>query len=143
MSYHVYAVNGYGISDEREDLMTTREKVEDLLATTRNLEKTFHDSFGFEYSIEDIDDYESECGIYGLFGLLCDVINENEHVEFWVGNDFDGLYYILYTPTYPWFYKEEEKNISEKDIEDILNKYTTILFGHPFDVDYYRCENGG
>lgn len=142
MSYHSYVVNGYGISDEYEDLKTTKEQIEALLATAHKLATDVHNEFGFDYTVEDIDDYDGNCGMMGILALLCDAINENEDVQFWADNDYDGLYYVLYTPAYPWEMEEHEKRITEKDIEEILAKYTTILFGHPFKVDYYRCENG-
>lgn len=145
MSYHVWTISGYGISDERDDCTTTVEKVEDLLATTSNLKKQFHEFCGIDYSIDDIEEYEYEYsfGGMGIFGLLCDAINENEGIMFTACDDFEGIHYILYTPTYPWQMNIVEKHINEEVIESILNKYTTILFGHPFKVDYYSCENGG
>lgn len=144
MSYHVYTIDGYGICNDWEDCETTRDRIEKLLDTTCELEERFHNSFGFEYSVEEVEnEYESDSGYMGLFGLLCDAINEDSDIKFCVCDDFDGAYYILYTPTYPWNLGADEKRITEEDIKRFLWKYTTILFGHPFKVDYYRCENGG
>lgn len=152
MSYHVYTIDGYGICDADNACEMTKERIEKLLALAPEVSKRFHESFGTDYEVEDMDDYESEYGcIQGGFALLCDVMNEAEHsdslcdgIEFVSCEDFDCRRYVMYVPTYPWRMSDREKRmISSGFIGELFTKYAKILFGMPPIVDYYTCENGG
>ena len=146
MSYHSYSIHGYGICDADNACKITKERVEELLELSTDVSKYFHDNFGDDYTIEDLDDYESietcECGV---FALLCDVMNDaDEGVRFISCSDYYNDHYILYEPTFPWYMSDIERNMqSSSIIAGMFARYAMILFGETPVVEFYTCENGG
>lgn len=119
MSYHVYTIDGYGICDADNACEVTKERIEKLLALAPKVSKRFHEEFGTDYEIEDVDDYEADYSyIHGIFALLGDVMNEAEYsdslygVGFVMCDDFDCRQYIMYEPTYPWRMTDREKRMT-------------------------------
>ena len=152
MSFHYYSIDGYGICDYDNACIVTKERIEKLLTFAPEVAQRFHETFGTDYDVEDLDDYESDyTTAKGGFALLCDVMNEAERsdsladgVEFVCCDDFDCRKYVLYVPTYPWRMSDRERRmISSGFIGELFHKYATILYGMPPIIDYYTCENGG
>ena len=91
---------------------------------------------------------DSDCGCIGLASMLKDVIADEKHIKLCASEDYDGRWYLLYTPSYPWakqYMTEEEKAIeSEEDIANLFLPYLTELYGEDIPLcDYQEVENGG
>lgn len=148
MSYHTWSTDGFGFCVD--DIETTPERVLKLAALNEStlndlreyLDAIYEDGYKDENLImDDLDDFEGIYGERGLSAILREVIYEEIPVVF--ADDFDGINYILYCPSYPWTLKEKEKNLTKENIKDILTKYIKILTDEPIDIDFYSVENGG
>jgi hypothetical protein len=142
MSYHTWST--YGLGFRVDDINTTPERVLKLAglnaATKIDLELHIRNN-DEELTMDLIDDFEGAFGERGLSCILREVI-EMEMPIVWV-DDFDGVNYILYCPSFPWNLKESEKNLTEESVKNILKKYIKILTDEPIDIYYYSVENGG
>lgn len=148
MSYEVWSTNGFGFCVD--DIETTLERVLKLAAfnkdTLRDL-KNYLDSFykeGYDvedWDVEDISEFYGNHGDCGLSTILLEVISQELHVVF--ADDFNGVDYILYCPSYPWTLQEKEKSLTKENVKEIFNKYIKILTDKPITIDYYSVENGG
>lgn len=79
----------------------------------------------------------------GLAYLLKEVILEAEVIEFTACDDFYGHTFLVYEPRYPWQTGEKERLMQESDIQDIFQKYVSVLTGKPIEIAYQAVENGG
>lgn len=154
MSYHSWTIDIYGVA--MEDIDYT---VNGVLALANMTEKTKNwfdemlDGVNRENEIDltaaveqALDEYDCDSGLYGLGGLLMDVINNTEKYYFTVCEDYDGNQFVGYEPRYPWSLHEVEKNLSRENVEDIIHKYVEILTERKVvdnKCDYYSVENGG
>ena len=149
MSYQTWTVYGYGVCIS--DIKTTVERLLNLASmdadVLQDVREYLDEIYPNGYKDEDLtlDDFEEFEGDYcerGVAYILCRVININEiTVEF--ADDFDGTPYVLYTSSYPWFIRENEKSLTEKDVENIFKKYIRVLTDDPVDICYYDVSNGG
>lgn len=147
MSYNTWHTYGYGICVD--NIETTAERLLNLASMKENVLKEVREYldeiYPNGYKDEDLtlDDFEELEGDYcerGVTYVLYQVINEIT-VEY--TDDYNGTPYILYTPTYPWYMKEEERNLTEEDVVNVFKKYVSILTDEPIVIDYYDVENGG
>lgn len=147
MSYSTWHIYGYGICVD--NIETTAEKLLKLASMKENVLKDVREYldkiYPNGYKDEDLtlDDFEELEGDYcerGVAYVLYQVINEIT-VEF--ADDYNGTPYILYVPSYPWYMEENEKNLTEEDVKNILEKYVNVLTDEPIVIDYYDVENGG
>ena len=148
MSYHTWSTGGFGFCVD--DIETTPERVlklaalnEDTLSGLRNYlsgiyEEGYKDD---ELTMEDFDDFEGNYGDMGLSAILREVIENEIPVVF--ADDFDGVDYILYCPSYPWHLREEERNLTVEKVSNIFQKYLEMLIDEPIAITYYSVENGG
>jgi hypothetical protein len=148
MSYHTWSTDGFGFCVD--DIITTPGKVLKLAAmnktTLRDLREYLNGvcEDGYkdkELKMDIFDDFEGNYGEMGLSTILREVINEEIPVVF--ADDFDGVDYILYCPSYPWSLQEKEKHLTKEDVEKIFNKYIKILTDESITIDYYSVDNGG
>ena len=149
MSYHSWTNYGYGVCVD--DINTTPERLLKLAALNPKLladvREYLDDYFGEFYKDEDLTmDYFNELeGDYcerGVAYVLYNVIKDEE-LQVAFCDDYNGTPYILYMPTYPWYFKEHEKNLTEDDVREIFTKYIRILTDENVVIDYYEVENGG
>lgn len=159
MSYKTWHEYGYGIvvDDVREsaDQNFTVEKLLNFIHCAPKLEERYlkwlHANYDSEVTDELYEDigvnelleYEGDCCYCGLAPIMREVILENEGIDLYVCDDFDGVQYLLYLPSYPWFIKDAEKNLAEEDITEIFRKYVSMLTDKPVNIDYLECQNGG
>ena len=105
------------------------------------------DFFDGEYKDEDLtmDDFNDLEGDYCEHGVACVLYNviPNDELQVVYCDDYNRIPYILYMPTYPWYFKEHEKNLTEDDVREIFAKYIRILTDEDVTIDYYEVENGG
>lgn len=147
MSYSTWHTYGYGICVD--NIETTAKKLlklasmkEDVLKDVREyLDEIYPNGYKDEdLTLDDFEELEGDYCERGVTYVLYQVINEIT-VEF--ADDYNGTPYILYIPSYPWYMEENEKNLTEEDVENIFRKYVGILTDKPVIIDYYDVENGG
>lgn len=147
MSYSTWTTYGFGF--RTSDIKTTPEKLLKLAsmnpAARDDIDIRFTELFDGEYKAEDLtmEDFEELEGDYcerGIAYVLNQVINE---ITIDVVSDYDGNWYILYCPIYPWHMKESDLNLTEDQVEEIFKKYISILTDEYVEIDYQEVENGG
>ena len=147
MSYSTWHTYGYGICVD--DIETTAEKLlklasmkEDVLKEVREyLDEIYPNGYKDEdLTLEDFDELEGDYCERGVAFVLHEIINEIT-VDF--ADDYNGTPYILYIPSYPWYMKEEERNLTEEDVANVFRKYVSVLTDELIVIDYYDVENGG
>lgn len=145
MSYHCWTTDGYGFCVD--DIHTTPKRLMELAAMN---ERVLHrvEAYLDEYypgwtieslDMEDFNDLEGDCGERGLAYVLYEVID----LSVTVTSDFDGRYYILYEPSYPWRIPEGEEYLIEEDVLRIFRKYISVVTDEDIFIDYQSVENGG
>ena len=116
MSYSTWTDYGYGVCVD--NINTTPERLLKLAAQKPEVLKEVRDYldeyFGEPYKDEDLtmEDFEELEGDYcerGVAYVLYHVIPNDELLVTYT-YDYNGTPYILYTPSYPWSMKENEKN---------------------------------
>lgn len=145
MSYHTWSVDGYGICTS--EIETTVDRIEELLKHAPVFFKKLHDDF-IEMEIDEpnIEDYlEYDCDYYsGIAFILKEVIKEAEDIELDTAENFDGDWYLLLCPWYPWSnVTEREKNLTIEELDCVLKKYIRVLTDDELIVEYQSVENGG
>lgn len=147
MSYESWHVYGYGICvTEIEKTSPTVEKLQSLLGMAPNFKSR-------------ISEWLTECGIHApeyedymefdqdyllrLAYFLKEVILEAEGIEFTACEDYDGRTFLVYEPSYPWSMNAKESLLKKEDIDNLLQKYVSVLIDQPFEIDYQSVENGG
>lgn len=147
MSYITWHTYGYGICVD--DIKTTAEKLlklasmkEDVLKEVREyLDKIYPNGYKDEdLTLEDFNELEGGCCESGVAFVLYEMINE---ITVDLADDYNGTPYILYIPSYPWYMKEEERNLTEEDVANVFRKYVSVLTDEPIVIAYYDVENGG
>lgn len=152
MSHHTWSTDGYGV--HLDELNYTKESVLAFLALAPNVEshfKTWVEDCGEDIEqLCDIDfsalieDYESEWGnAMGIVGLIQDVFSE-KYNNFTVCDDFDGNYYLLYLPLYPWQMGVAERDLTIEKIDKFIIEGLGILDPDWNETpDFHSVENGG
>lgn len=144
MSYETWHNYGYGIcvNDIKERDMSRLEK---LLEAAPEFQKSVHSWLStHEITAPQWDDYMGCDVLYnlGLATFLQQVIQEAERIELTACNDFDGVTYLLYQPSYPWNLSDAERNLTEQSLTELLQSYVGILTGDEVLVDHRSVENG-
>lgn len=145
MSFITWHNYGYGIEIGKMKIESA-ERIAKLLEHAPILKKKIEEWLS-ECGIENptVDDYLDFDQDYclGSASLLRDIIYEAEGIEFLACDDFEGMRYLIYPPSYPWSLSEKEKKITENDVMRILCKYVSIVTDDPLVVDFQEAENGG
>ena len=145
MSYHYWTTDGFGFCVD--DIHTTPKRLMELAAMNEKVLRRVEEYLNEEHpgwtieslNMEDFNDLEGDCGETGLAYVLCETINLSVTVTW----DFDGKYYILYEPSYPWSMKKEEENLTEDDVWNVFQKYISVVTDKDIVIDYMSVENGG
>ena len=144
MSYHTWHTYGFGFCVD--DIQTTPEKLLKLAALDEETLLTVEDyinELGEDVDDLTIEDFDNLEGLYcerGVSYILSRVIKEIPVVY---ADDYDGIPYILYCPTYPWNLTESEIGLTKEKIVEIFNKYIEILTDDVILIDFQEVENGG
>lgn len=148
MSYSSWTTDGYGICVD--NIKTTPERLlklasmnPDVYKDVREYLDEYFDGQGYmdeTLTLEDFDELEGDYCERGVTYILYKIIKEISVV---FADDYNGTPYILYTPKFPWYIKEEEKTLTSEDVENVFRKYVSVLTDEPVTIDYYSVENGG
>lgn len=116
-------VFGYGV--DLSKLNFDEEKMEAFI-------KKYLPDFAEEIEMNDVpvfecvDNYSNSFGYYGLSALLVDVINEQEKINLSAYDSIpNGCIYI--PANYPWHFNENEKQLTAKSTQEILEKYLSKI----------------
>lgn len=147
MSYETWNTYGYGICVD--DIETTAEKLLKLASMNENVLKNVREYLeeiypnGYKDKDLTLDDFEGLEGDYCEHGIAYVLYQVIDDFTVTFADDYNGIAYILYTPTYPWSMTEKEKNLKEEDVKHVFKKYVDILTDKSVPIDYYNVENGG
>lgn len=142
VSWHTY---GYGVKVS-ELHKISMPKVVELIQSAPNYAKKF-DKWLKECEIEeptlgDLEEFDEDYCI-GLATVMQQIILEKENLELVACSDFDDNTFLLYPQGYPWNMNEQEKSLTEQDIQSLMVKYLSKITDEVITVDYYEPENGG
>lgn len=85
--------------------------------------------------------FEWESFSKGLGEILRSIILEKYNIG--LDNIYDetnGCYYLMYVPTYPWLLNSVERTMTEDDLKNIFNRYSTILCNCNINSEIMRTE---
>lgn len=145
MGYKTWHNYGFGVCVTKLKI-NSPERVGKLIGLTKRFRKDVQEYFDeCEITEPTMDDYKELDQDYynGVAYVLQQVIDEKEHLELSVCDDFEGNRHLLYMPDYPWFTPWRYWFISEKKVERIIRKYLSMLTDDEFEVEYLSAENGG
>lgn len=144
MSYHTWHDYGYGVNLYGMEFNSAERVVAVLTLAPNVLEQIKREFAENEITEPTVADYlEYGDFMYGMAGLLREVIEEAEGISFYASEDFDGCEYIMYPPIYPWEMQAVDQTMSKEKVEEILNKYLKILTDSHYDIEMVECANGG
>lgn len=169
MSRNYYTVNGYGLSVDKLNIslpvlvklldaapdtkanaldfladglapgIPAPKTIEGLLSSKPKGSKEYDDENSV--IIDSFDNYEDDSGFHGIHCLITEMINEAENILLEAVTSGEGEQYILLTPAYPWNgISDREKSLSEKEMQDIFNKYLGVFSDKPLDIGYFEVE---
>lgn len=147
MSYSTWTTYGFGFC--ASDINTTPEKLMKLASIDQEVLADIKESFLYEFgnvpkiedlTIEDFNELEGDYGEYGIAYVLKQVIDE---IPIDVVNDYDGNWYILYCPTFPWNMQKQELDLTSAKVAAIFQRYIDILTDEYIEIDFQTVENGG
>jgi hypothetical protein len=143
-TWHIY---GFGVeTSEINQGELTVERIENLLSLAPDFRKKIHQYFDeLDLTEPEVDDYlEFDQDYYhGIAYLLREVIEEDANIFLSTCDSCNEEIYLLYSPSYPWEVRDEERNLTEESLKEMFNKYLSIICDTIPEVDYQSCENGG
>jgi len=145
MSYVSWHTYGYGIcvSDIPD---CTMERLQNLLSLApefqRKVQSWLEECEIAEPTVEDYLEFDQDFRL-GLATILKEVILEAEGIELVACDSYDGMDYLLYCPSYPWYQKSRKQLQTEEKAEALFRKYVSVLTDEEIVIDYQSVENGG
>ena len=145
MSYRTYSVDGFGFSVD--EINTNILRLRRLLKCAPNFNKEI-DKYLKECEITnpELDDYleYDQDQMSGLAYILKQVIEVAEDISLVCADDFDGEWFVMLCPSYPWEeISEKQKSLTIERVTEIFQKYIGILTDSPVEIGYQSVENGG
>lgn len=145
MSYHTYTVDGFGFSTD--NINTDVARIKKLLTCAPKFKKQVDDYFEdceiAEPELDDYLEYDQDC-MSGIAYIIQQVIEEAEDINLDIAEDFDGEWYVLLCPSYPWVkISKKQKSLTVKKIAAVFQKYIDILTDCYVKMGYQSVENGG
>lgn len=152
MSYKTWTTYGFGfcVDDILRDVALTPKKILELAAMEPSVLNIVHEYLneicedrGITYEELDVNDFEDLEGDYCEHGIAFILYNVITDIPVVYANSYDGDQYILYCPSYPWNLTEQEKSLTREKIEEIFQKYISVLTDEYIEIDRKEVENGG
>lgn len=145
MSYSTWHTYGYGIcvSDIKE---ASLERLQKLISMApeyqKKIQEWLDDCEISEPAYEDYLEFDQDY-MLGLATILKEVILEAEDIDLVACDSHDGTDYLIYVPDYPWNQGKHRQLKTEKAVEELIQKYVSILTDEVVEIDYQSVENGG
>ena len=134
MSCRAYATIGYGVNTR--DKSPSIESLLQLVSFTTNcrgrLERHLASEGISNPTLEDIEGFDDE---YSLSRFIAMCINEIEGTTGFYGMENEGDGYLIFLEGLPCEFNSKEKELTYEMLDDMLNKYTGLLFGDTFEVE--------
>ncbi len=139
MSYRSWTDYGYGIVfDDIPVDDITLEKVKELLDLAPNEKAFIENEYGAEPTLEDYEEYGG-----GIAYILAAVMREFDDIPFQAICDYNGIWYVVLPPTYPWALWPHERDLLREEVDILIEKYVKMLTDRKIEIDYQEIENGG
>ena len=146
MGYHTYSVEGFGFSVDEIDtnIPRLRQFLHCAPDFRKEIDKYFLDTQIVNQKLDDYLEYDQDCGS-GLAYIIQRVIEEAEDTWITIAENFDGEWFVLLSPAYPWVKQGSTYNAltTEDKARKLLQKYIDILTDSQVSIDYQSVENGG
>lgn len=145
MGYKTWHHYGYGLCTTGL-LIESVKRIDQLLACAPECAQKLHEHLEVnDMKTPCVEDYLkcADNSRLGIASILKDVIYEATGIEFEAVDDFDGKCYLIYTPNYPWWMPEKDKELTQEKVATILVKYVSIVTDTDFVLDYQEIGNGG
>ena len=94
-----------------------------------------------ELTMEDYLGYDTEYD-YQLASLMRLVIKEAEGIDLVPCDDLNAWNYLLYMPSYPWRMSETDLRLTEEKLDEIFQKYFSVVTDDEISPTYLNLENG-
>ncbi|MBQ7818592.1 MAG: hypothetical protein IJ341_02725 [Bacteroidales bacterium] len=141
-TWHNY---GYGICVNDLEIDSV-EKIEELLSHAPKYREEIHEYFNeCEITEPTVDDYEEfdDDLCNGFATILKEVIYEATGINLDSESDYSSIRYLIYSPRYPWNMTYEDSAVTKEKLNEIFNKYVSIITDSNIEIDYQSIENCG
>lgn len=155
MASQIWCTRGYGFSYDKYDSEVTKKSLENLLLKMKedglDLKESF-DSYFEEHEIENptLKDYEtacddgiSRCCMGGCCQVIAEAISHKTGLTVQCEWDEGSGYYCLLLPDFTWQIDDNYPRLTQKEVDDIFNEYTKILFGHEVNLKFHDTSYFG
>ena len=144
MSFHTWHNYGYGIRTDNLQIKSV-ESLGKLVSMAPKLKAEMDAYFKAqeisELTLEDYLEYDTEC-YNQLASLMRLVIKEAEGIDLVSCDDFNAWNYLLYMPSYPWRMSETDLRLTEEKLDEIFQKYFSVVTDDEISPTYLNLENG-
>ena len=123
---------GYGIRTDNLQIKS-EESLGELVSMAPKLKA--------EMTMEDYLGYDTEYD-YQLASLMRLVIKEAEGIDLVPCDDLNAWNYLLYMPSYPWRMSETDLRLTEEKLDEIFQKYFSVVTDDEISPTYLNLENG-
>ena len=145
MSYHTYSIDGFGFSVDEisTNILRLRRLLKCAPKFSKEIDKYFKECEITKPELDDYLEYDQDY-LSGLAYILQGVIEEAENIGLVIAEDFDGEWFVMLCPSYPWAnISEKHKSLTAEKITETFQKYIGILTDSPVGIEYQSVENGG
>lgn len=145
MSFSTWHNYGYGLQTDNINIKSV-ECLEELIGRApkyqAHIKEYFMEREIVRPTIEDYLELDEDFN-NGLASIMYEIIKETEGVELTACDDFECCHYLLYQPLYPWQMKSEDSQMTEERLDEIFERYFSIITDDAISLDYLSPENGG
>lgn len=135
---------GYGIRTDNLQIKS-EESLGELVSMAPKLKAEmdayFEEQEISELTMEDYLGYDTEYD-YQLASLMRLVIKEAEGIDLIPCDDLNAWNYLLYMPSYPWRMSETDLRLTEEKLDEIFQKYFSVVTDDEISPTYLNLENG-
>lgn len=134
---------GYGICINDLEINSV-ERIEELLSHAPNYRENIHEYFNeCEITEPTVDDYEEfdDDLCNGFATLLKKVIYEATGINLDSESDYSSIRYLIYSPRYPWNMTYEDVSVTKEKLNEIFNKYVSIITDSNIEIGIQAVEN--
>lgn len=145
MSFKTWHDYGYGICVSNLTINSV-EKIEELLSHAPKYREEIHEYFKeCEITEPTVDDYEEldDDLCNGFATLLKEVIYEATEINLDSVSDYSSWRYLIYSPRYPWNITSVDMTVTKEKLNEIFNKYVSIITDSEINIGYQSVENFG
>lgn len=133
---------GYGFCTTK--IETTKERIEAFIAQAplfKECTDTYFDAKNIKPELEDYMDLDAEDESEIAF-IIQEVIKEQFNIELAKISDYNGEWYLLFLPGYPWEFKtEKERAVTKEYLDVIFTETIRMLTDNEIEIGFQAVEN--